>query len=71
MNDLLLTIAFLALLPLASCTHKVQVEPVKVEPIHLTIDINVRVERELDDFFDFEDDASDTDADAADGETTS
>ena len=33
-------------------THQVDVKPIKVEPIHITIDINVRVERALDDFFD-------------------
>ena len=40
----------------ASCggTHKVAVEPVEIKPIHVTIDINVKIDRELDDFFDFE-----------------
>ena len=33
-------------------THQVEVKPIKVEPIHITIDINVRVEKALDDFFD-------------------
>ena len=31
--------------------HKVAVEPVEVKPIHITIDVNVRVDRALDDFF--------------------
>ena len=36
----------------AGCTqHKVEVAPVKVEPIHITIDINVKVDKALDDFF--------------------
>jgi hypothetical protein len=40
----------------ASCTfgctrHKIEVAPVEVKPIHITIDINVKVDRELDDFF--------------------
>ncbi|WP_041280542.1 YnbE family lipoprotein [Desulfosudis oleivorans] len=30
----------------AACTHKVQ-----VEPIHITVDINIRVDKALDDFF--------------------
>ena len=35
------------------CTeHKVEVAPVKVEPIHITIDVNVKVDKALDDFFD-------------------
>jgi hypothetical protein len=44
---------------LAGCTqHKIQVDPVEVEvkPIHITMDINVKIDRELDDFFAFEED---------------
>ena len=34
------------------CTrHTVEVEPVEVKPIHITIDVNVKVDRALDDFF--------------------
>jgi hypothetical protein len=33
-------------------THQVEVKPIRVEPIHITIDINVRVEKALDNFFD-------------------
>ena len=36
----------------AACTrHEVQVAPVEVKPIHITIDVNVKVDKELDDFF--------------------
>ena len=36
----------------AACTqHKVEVAPVEVKPIHITIDVNVKVDRALDDFF--------------------
>ncbi|MCF8044719.1 MAG: hypothetical protein K9J83_02575 [Desulfarculaceae bacterium] len=31
--------------------HTVDVKPVEVKPIHITIDVNVRVEKALDDFF--------------------
>ncbi len=31
--------------------HKVTLEPVEVKPIHITIDVNIRVDRALDDFF--------------------
>lgn len=31
--------------------HKVEVAPIKVEPIHITIDVNIKVDRELEDFF--------------------
>ena len=42
------------MLGVAGCTqHRVEVQPIKVEPIYLTIDVNVRVDRELDDFFDY------------------
>jgi hypothetical protein len=44
----------LALMTLFSsgCTrHEVEVKPVEIKPIHITIDINVKVDRALDDFF--------------------
>ena len=31
--------------------HSIEVAPVEVKPIHITIDVNVRVDRALDDFF--------------------
>ncbi len=37
---------------LMACTqHEVEVKPVEIKPIHITIDINVKVDRALDDFF--------------------
>jgi hypothetical protein len=36
------------------CQHRVTVDPIRIEPLHLTLDITLRVDRELDDFFDFE-----------------
>ena len=38
---------------LASCAtrHEVEVKPVEIKPIHITIDVNVKVDRALDDFF--------------------
>ncbi|MEA1968663.1 MAG: YnbE family lipoprotein [Thermodesulfobacteriota bacterium] len=35
-----------------STSHEIQVAPVEVKPIHITIDVNVRVDRALDNFFD-------------------
>lgn len=29
-------------------------DPVEFKPIHLTMDVNIKVQRELDEFFDFE-----------------
>ena len=37
--------------------HEVKLEPVEIKPIHITIDINVRVDKALDDFFDDLDEA--------------
>ena len=55
----------LLLLTVMACSthHEVEVKPVEVKPIHITIDVNVRVDRALDDFFE------DIDAAATDGET--
>jgi len=40
------------LLSLSACTrHEVDIKPVEIKPIHITIDINVKVDRALDDFF--------------------
>ena len=49
--------AFAALLLAAAggCVqHSVRSEPIEIKPIHITMDINLRVQRELDEFFDFE-----------------
>ncbi len=42
-----------ALWGLSSCAthHEVEVKPVEIKPIHITIDVNVKVDRALDDFF--------------------
>lgn len=33
-------------------SHEVEVKPMEIKPIHITIDVNVRVEKALDSFFD-------------------
>ena len=38
---------------LPSCVH-VSSDPIEVKPIHIVADINLRVDRQLDDFFAFE-----------------
>jgi hypothetical protein len=48
----LMTLALASLLSVAACTkHEVDVKPVEIKPIHITIDINVKVDRALDNFF--------------------
>ncbi len=42
------------------CKHTAEVKPIKIEPIHITLDVNVKVDQELDDFFGDIDAASDT-----------
>lgn len=53
LNKIILTaLASVSLLSVAACTkHEVDVKPVEIKPIHITIDINVKVDRALDDFF--------------------
>lgn len=41
---------FLALPLLGGCLN-VKTEPIEVKPIHITVDVNVKVDRALDDFF--------------------
>lgn len=53
-KKLLVCLSAAVLVFAAACTHKVQ-----VEPIHITVDINIKVDKALDDFF------SDLDAPAA------
>ncbi len=37
---------------LVACTrHEVEIKPVEIKPIHITIDVNVKIDRALDDFF--------------------
>ena len=38
--------------------HKVEVAPVEIKPIHITIDVNIKVDKDLDDFFSDIDEAS-------------
>ena len=58
MKALLGTASVLLLLVTFGCTKhtvetksQVEVAPVEVKPIHITIDVNIRVDRALDDFF--------------------
>jgi len=49
---IILSVSVITLGPLACQTrHAVEIAPVEVKPIHITIDVNVRIDRALDDFF--------------------
>jgi hypothetical protein len=51
-KHILILIGGLFILSAAGCTqHKVEVAPVEIKPIHITIDVNVKVDRALDNFF--------------------
>jgi hypothetical protein len=43
--------AFLSPVFWACTQHKIEVAPVEIKPIHITIDVNVKVDKALDDFF--------------------
>ena len=53
-KKLIFTALFLVVFVFAGCQtkHEVAVKPVEIKPIHITIDVNIRVEKALDDFFD-------------------
>jgi hypothetical protein len=54
----LFLLAGFTFLAASGCTqHKVEVAPVEIKPIHITIDVNVKVDKALDDFFSDVDDA--------------
>jgi hypothetical protein len=41
-----------SILTYSACTkHEIDVKPVEIKPIHITIDINIKVDKALDDFF--------------------
>lgn len=49
------TTALLLAALLGGCvSHHVESDPIEIRPIHITMDINVKVQRELEEFFDFE-----------------
>ena len=50
MHRRLFPFALLLPLCLSGCLN-VKTEPIEVKPIHITVDVNVRVEKALDDFF--------------------
>jgi hypothetical protein len=58
MKKIISTASILLFLIASGCTKhevetrsQVEVAPVEIKPIHITIDVNIRVDRALDDFF--------------------
>lgn len=58
MKKIYLVLFGIALLFSLGCTkhtiesrHSVELQPVEIKPIHITIDINIKIDKELDDFF--------------------
>lgn len=47
----------LALVLLAGCTHEVEIKPIRVEPIYIKVDINIRLQKEFENLFAFEEKA--------------
>ena len=47
----ILVLMLVFLIPQGCTQHKVEVAPVEVKPIHITIDVNIKVDRALEDFF--------------------
>jgi Skp family chaperone for outer membrane proteins len=45
--------SFLIFFISAGCqsSHQVEIKPVEIKPIHITIDINIKVDKALDNFF--------------------
>ncbi len=51
-NSLVRLFLLIAITSFSACTsHEIEVKPVEIKPIHITIDINVKVDKALDDFF--------------------
>ncbi len=50
-HNLILLSALFVLIAVGCTQHKVEVAPVEIKPIHITIDVNVKVDRALDNFF--------------------
>jgi hypothetical protein len=50
-SRVLLWVLMAMLLGACQTRHEVDVKPLEVKPIHITIDVNVKVQKALDDFF--------------------
>jgi hypothetical protein len=53
-----------------ACSPHVRVDPIEVKPIHIIHDINIRVDRQLDEFFAFQEQGAATTQPATTAATT-
>ena len=54
-RSLIATVSALTAATLTGCfSHTVDVKPVEVKPVHITLDVNLKVDKELDTYFDSE-----------------
>ena len=61
----ILTISAVCLMVgLSAGCMRFRVDPIKVEPIHITMDINIKVDKQLDNFFAFEEELETPDPNA-------
>ncbi len=52
-KSLMMTASALAAAALTGCfSHTVDVKPVEVKPVHISLDVNLKVDKELDNYFD-------------------
>ena len=52
-RSLIATVSALTAATLTGCfSHTVDVKPVEVKPVHITLDVNLKVDKELDNYFD-------------------
>ncbi len=57
----LLPALLLLTMPISCTRHEIDIKPVEIKPIHITIDVNVKVDRALNDYFGDIDKAAKTD----------
>jgi hypothetical protein len=50
--------SMVVLLYVGGCSPRVRVDPIEVKPIHIVHDINIRLDRQLDEFFAFQEQAT-------------
>ena len=63
-------IALVLIVGPVACSPRVHVDPIEVKPIHIVHDINIRVDKQLDEFFAFQEQGGTTQPAATNAATT-